>query len=290
MIISKPPLRIVATILAKDEEDIIGANIEHHVNQGVTHFIVTNNRSKDRTAEIASRYPEVVEVIDEPDDTHDQSKWVTRMARMACKLDPHWIVHLDADELWCGLSQLRHVQGAYVGSTKMFLHPPVGCAFDLHRMRHYLDFENVPGLPGECKVAHRPDPEVEITHGNHGFVGDKRVEFTKEIWRHHYPVRSCAQFIKKAVEGHEALLRRKSLCERWRKWYNAYFDGRLGILYDQICSSWARMIEEPSSEDLATLLEFWATQDVIDLFTHQRTLPQVGEWPRREHAQQGSID
>lgn len=284
MIICKSPIKIVATILAKDEEDIIGANIEHHVGQGVTHFIVTNNRSKDRTAEIASRYPEVVEVIDEPDDTHHQSKWVTRMARAACKLDPDWIVHLDADELWCGLTQLRHAKGKYVGSTKMFLHPPVGGDFDLHAMRHYLDFENIPGLPGECKVAHRPDPDIEITHGNHGFVGDPPVEFTKEVWRHHYPVRSYGQFVRKTIEGHEALLRRNSVCERWRKWYNAHFDGRLVGLYDDICKSWREMIATPNRESLLALLDFWATEDVIHLFKNESQLPNIGEWPRRAYA------
>ena len=46
---------IVATILVKDEEDIIGSNIEHHINQGVTHFILTNNRSKYKTLQIVEK-------------------------------------------------------------------------------------------------------------------------------------------------------------------------------------------------------------------------------------------
>ena len=65
----KPQIKIVGTILSRDEEDIIGANIEHHINQGVTHFIVTNNNSKDRTRQIIEKYPEVVEIIDECEDS-----------------------------------------------------------------------------------------------------------------------------------------------------------------------------------------------------------------------------
>ena len=49
----KPSLKIVATILANNEEDIIGQMIEHHIHQGVQSFIVTDNNSTDRTAAIA---------------------------------------------------------------------------------------------------------------------------------------------------------------------------------------------------------------------------------------------
>lgn len=274
MIISKSPLKIVATILAKDEEDIIGRNIEHHVNQGVTHFIVTNNRSKDRTAEIASRYKEVVEVIDEPDETHNQSKHVTKMARMACKLEPDWIVHLDADELWCGLSQLRHVDAKAFASTRMYLHPPH--ATD---MSYYLDFDHLP-LPGECKVGHRPDPDVLITHGNHGFANDCEVAFTDMVWRHHYPIRSYRQFSNKAG-GHLCLKSRNSVCERWERWYNLLLDGRLDIFYAHICEEWETMIRRPNSGSLLALLDMWSTSEVIQYFKESEALPKIGRWPRR---------
>src|SRR4051812_8210794 len=123
MILRRNKEYIVATILVKNEEDIIGANIEHHINQGVSKFIITDNGSTDATATIASRYPEVVEIISESDDCHNQSLWVTRMARLACKLKPDWIIHLDADELWMGLGNLR-CDCEVFGSTKMYLHPP----------------------------------------------------------------------------------------------------------------------------------------------------------------------
>ena len=106
----RPSLKIVATILAKNEEDIIAENIEHHIEQGVSQFIVTNNNSTDHTRSIVEKYPEVAEIIDEPGDNHHQSKWVTRMAKMACKLNPDWIVHLDADELWGGFFHLRFMK------------------------------------------------------------------------------------------------------------------------------------------------------------------------------------
>lgn len=283
MLINKPSLKIIGTILARNEEDIIASNIEHHINQGITHFIITDNASTDQTRAIVSRYSEVVEIIDEPNLEHRQSEWVSRMARLACKFKPDWIVHLDADEFWCGLNQLRHSNTNAIGSTKMFLHPPRSCTFDLHQLRYYLDFEDC-NLPGECKIAHRPDPEITITHGNHGFAGDVKMEFTKNIWRHHYPVRSYNQFVLKAVEGHKALLRRNIICERWQKWYNLFIEDKLGIFYDHICNIWEEMIKLPNIENLVTLLEFWSSSEVINYFKETKLLPAIGEWPRSINA------
>lgn len=248
--------------------------IEHHIGQGVTQFILTNNRSTDRTAEIASQYPEVVEIIDEPDDTHNQSLWVTRMARLACKFKPDWIIHLDADEFWCGLAGLKRLDAKAFGSERMYLHPPRNCKFDLKTLRYYLDFDGI-DIPGECKVGHRPDPEITITHGNHGFTEDLKVSYQSGVWRHHYPVRSMKQFIKKTKDGHEALLRRNSVCERWKKWYNS----DLGNLYDRICKSWESMIERPSHDSLSELLSFWSTEEAIRTLRNS-PLPRIGQWPK----------
>jgi glycosyltransferase involved in cell wall biosynthesis len=274
MLSLKNNVKIVATILAKNEEDIIGRTIEHHISQGVSQFIITDNASEDRTRSIIEKYPEVVELIDEREDDHNQSKWVTRMARMACKLKPDWIVHLDADELWCGLSNLRDVKSNCIGSTKMLLHPP-----SLGDMRHYLDFSNIPSFEEECKVAHRPNETIQITHGNHGFHGISNIEFTKNIWRHHYPIRSYAQFVKKSL-GHESLMKRNSICERWKNWYDLHKQGKLEELYHLICKHWQSMIVSPNKEDLIKLLEFWSPQEVIDFFNKNNVLPEIGEWPK----------
>ena len=124
-------LNIVATILAKNEEDIISKNIEHHIEHGIKHFIITDNNSTDNTKKIAEQYPEVIEIIDEPGDTHSQSKWVTKMAKIACKIKPDWIVHLDADELWCGLNNLKEIDGPVASCERMLLHPPVNDNFNI---------------------------------------------------------------------------------------------------------------------------------------------------------------
>jgi glycosyltransferase involved in cell wall biosynthesis len=271
----KPTLKIVATILAQNEEDIIGTTIEHHIQQGVTQFIITNNRSTDRTRSIVEKYPEVIEIIDEPGDNHHQSKWVTRMAQAACKLSPDWIVHLDADELWCNLGSLRRQKGSVVRCEKMYLHPPSGFDFSLQKMRWYLNFNHVP-IPQECKVAHRPDPKIVITHGNHEAEG--RPSETGELERHHYPIRSYNQWESKAKK-HEALKRRNSICKRWERWYDLLAQGKLGEEYRRIVDHWKAMIKgDANKEHFLELLGFWATPEMLDYFKKNDYMPRIEEW------------
>ena len=259
MLIAHNKVRIVATILARNEEDIIGQNIEHHLSQGVTNFIVTLNRCTDSTKSIVERYPEVVEIIEEDDDTHDQSKWVTRMARLACKLKPDWIVHLDADEFWCGLQKLSLFTTPAISSNRMFLHPPHEDG--LPAMQPYLNLEGIPGLPGECKVAHKALENVIITHGNHDVNTEKT--FTNAVYRHHYPIRKYGQFERKTKEGHCALMNRNAPCPRWKLWYESWEKGELQQLYREITSHWQEYLRSPSLDALLPIIRVWSTDDVI---------------------------
>jgi hypothetical protein len=290
MIIPQNKTKITATILARNEEDIIGRNLAHHLSQGVTNFIVTLNCCTDKTKQIVEKFPEVAEIIEEPEDAHDQSKWVTRMARMACKLKPDWIVHLDADEFWCGLTKLRKVTTQAIGSQKMLMHPPVAelKEFDPYAMRYYLSTENIPGLPGECKVAHRPIEDIVISHGNHGIEFPTiPITYTNLIYRHHYPIRSYEQFERKTIEGHEALMKRNAPCPRWKLWYETWQAGKLRELYDEIVSAWSRIIKpsgdvpiapDVRSAALLRLLRFWCTPEAITYIQNSNIMPIINSW------------
>lgn len=276
MFLTKTNVKIVATILVKDEADIIGANIEHHIEQGVSQFIVTNNRSTDDTRSIVERYPEVVEIIDEEDETHHQSKWVTRMARLACKLKPDWIVHLDADELWGGLGQLRHIRTEAAGSERMLFHFPAP-TFTLYTMRHFL--RPILGLPEERKVAHRPNPDIEITHGNHGFTAPASITPTPDIYRHHYPIRSYEQFARKAIDGHKALSKRGAPCARWERWCELWENGQLESHYGDLVECSHKLVEQPCKEHVLPLLRTWSTDEVVKYVEENNPRISVGRWP-----------
>ena len=89
--------------LARDEADIIEANIRHHAQLGVSKFVVTDNSSIDGTREILQRLTKEFDltVIDEPSLTIDQDLWVTRMANMLRDNNSaDWVINNDADEFW----------------------------------------------------------------------------------------------------------------------------------------------------------------------------------------------
>lgn len=261
----------MATILVKNEEDIIGKMIEHHISQGINQFIITDNNSTDNTKSVISKYPEVKEIIDSKDETHNQSISVNNMAKLAIKFNPDWIIHLDADEFWYGIDSLKKIKSFAFSSNRCFVHPPVSLPFTLENFRYYLDFNQI--IPDECKIGHRPCENIQISHGNHGFNQDINLEYTSEIYRHHYPIRSYNQLVSKC-SGHLSLLKRNSICKRWEKWYKMYISGTLFQEYQDLCTAWENMISVPKRESLLKILNFWATQEVIDLFK-KSSLPLV---------------
>ena len=95
-------MKLVMTLLLRDEEDIVRENLDFHLAQGVDRVIVTDNGSEDATVEILREYEArgVVRLLLEPADDYSQGRWVTRMARLAAAEGADWVINNDADEFW----------------------------------------------------------------------------------------------------------------------------------------------------------------------------------------------
>jgi hypothetical protein len=222
-------VKLVMTLLARDEADVVDAQLAYHLNAGVDFVVATDNGSTDGTTDILERYARagVLHLLREPGDAILQSEWVTRMARLAASdFGADWVINADADEFWWPRSgSLKDVFasipgrfGVVRGAWRHFLPRPEGDGADdvLERMTVRL---RRPAFPGDKatvyhvhqKVAHRARADVVVDDGNHDVavagvsLAPLRGWYPLEVL--HYSFRSRAQFEEKALRAYEAWLR-----------------------------------------------------------------------------------
>jgi hypothetical protein len=219
-------VKLVMTMLARDEADIVDAQLAFHLNAGVDFVVATDNGSTDGTTEILERYEHdrLLYLIREPGDAILQSEWVTRMARLAAvEFGADWVINTDADEFWWPRSgSLKDVLAAIPerfavvrGAWRHFLPRPDPDGDPLERMTVRL---RRPAFPGDKqtiyhahqKVAHRARADVVVDDGNHdvtaaGGLAPLRGWYPLEVF--HFSFRSRAQFEQKTTRDYEAWLR-----------------------------------------------------------------------------------
>jgi Glycosyl transferase family 2 len=243
-------LKLAMTLLVRDEEDIIAANIEHHMARGVDLIVVTDNGSVDATVEILRSYEEqgALHLLHEPTDDYSQARWVTRMARLCAKEGADWVINCDADEFWWprAASDLKQVFAQVppeVGVVSVPRHnfpprPEDGRPFFERMTLRDLNSLNSRGRPLPPKVAHRAHPEAKVRMGNHRVKGpglDTQIE-SDEIEILHFPMRTFAQFENKIVKGGRALASNTRMSRgkvvTWRELYALWQEGGLREHYD----------------------------------------------------------
>jgi Glycosyl transferase family 2 len=212
-------MKLAMTVLARDEADVIDAQIAFHLHAGVDFVIATDNRSRDGTTNILERYERagVLHLLREDGDDMRQDEWVTRMARMAATdFGAEWVVNADADEFWWPrggslrevLSAVPKRYGVVRGCWRHFLPRPHDGAFFAERMTVRLAEPAFPGdkrtiFHAHQKVAHRGAPDVTIEAGNHNAAGAglEPVRAWHPVEVLHFSFRSPAQIATKARGG-----------------------------------------------------------------------------------------
>ncbi len=244
-------MKLVMTLLVRDEEDIIKENIEFHLNQGVDFIIATDNKSVDSTKEILMEYKThgVLRYIHEGEDNYSQSKWVTRMAHMAHnKYGADWVINSDADEFWYPAgSNLKEVFSQVPPEYNMLKAqrsdfivpseiPPDKKFFQYMIYRKKISLSTI-GKPLPLKVAHRGSDSIVVHQGNHKVSKIPMQNIIKNrIEILHFPVRTYGQFENKIVKGGAAYARNTEVPQytgkTWRELYKSFLaDGNLMDFY-----------------------------------------------------------
>jgi Glycosyl transferase family 2 len=236
-------VRLVETLVVRDEADIVDAQIAYHLNAGVDFVIASDHESRDGTTEILEAYARrgYLRRIPVSGEVRE-SEWRTTMARLAATdHGAEWVINTDADEFWMprdGTLQdaFRAVPAAYGvvwALTRHFVPRPEVEPFFADRMTARVSALaplNDPTSPyrPHAKAAHRADPEIRVRHGAH------LVHSSMQPLHHwhladvlHFPFRSLAQYERKGVRRAHG----DSRLGQYVKAYHASEGGRIQDTY-----------------------------------------------------------
>ena len=201
-------MKIVMTLLVRNEEDILDAHLSFHRAAGVDLVLAIDNGSTDTTTEILKSYARDGYVeLTRDDGQLDQAKWVTGLARRAAtEFGADWVINSDADEFyWPRGGTLKEVlaavpeqYGGVRGMLRNFAPRPHGDDFFAERMTVRVCNpgveDNSPYSP-RFKAMHRGDPNVEVFWGSNRAIsrGLDPLSGWYPIDVLHFPIRSLEQ-------------------------------------------------------------------------------------------------
>ncbi|MCR2793740.1 glycosyltransferase family 2 protein [Microbacterium sp. zg.Y625] len=265
------------TMMVRDEADIVGAMVQHHLDQGIDLFLVTDNGSVDGTTEILEEFARqgVIELRHDPRHLKQQHEVVTAMSREAARRGARWVLNADADEFWLAqngeltireaLERIDPAIGAFIVPVTDMTGPPAASGTGLQRLvyqdRRPDELMRRLGIHAHATpdVAFVASEDVVVAQGNH-FVsveshGEPAPGAGLEVL--HFPWRSWAQFSRKvenAGRAYEASPHLKpSANHHGMRDYRRLQDGFLFGAY--VC-------RHPSPEELAEgLANGWFVED-----------------------------
>jgi hypothetical protein len=212
-------VKLVMTLVARDEIDIVDAQLAFHLNAGVDFVIATDHSSTDGTTDVFRRYERdgVLRLIREVGDYHE-AEWRTRMARLAAtEHGADWVFASDADEFWWprggSLKDVLEAIPSRYGVVRAFWRPfvprPDDGSFFAELMTVRLSAtapinDPVSQWRPNAKIVHRGRPDVTVGRGNHSADGSDLIPlrgwYPIEVL--HFPLRTQAQFERKAAVWH----------------------------------------------------------------------------------------
>lgn len=242
-------MKVVMTLLVRDSDDLVRANLDFHLGIGVDHVIVMDNRSVDSTREILREYEArgVVTYLYQDEDDFSQARWVTGMARLAYESGADWVINNDADEFWYPADlELKRTLGAVpreyeaVEVERLHFVPrdlPPDAFFAEEMTVRYADLRDPRGNRWIGKVCHRARPDIHVGYGNHtaSAAGKPLPATTAALEILHFPIRSYGKFETTVISGGRANERNPDRpAQRWQELYERWKRGELRSYFDSL--------------------------------------------------------
>jgi SAM-dependent methyltransferase len=289
-------MTLVMTLLVRDEADIVEAHLDFHLAMGVDFVIATDNRSVDGTTDVLRRYEKdgVLRYLLEEDDDYAQSRWVTRMARMAAaEHGADWVINSDADEFWIPRrgGDLSRALDAVPPTDDVVVaqrHNALAVTWDLdepfHRrmtVRHVKSENPEEGWPLPPKVLHRAHELVAVGQGNHdaSWPGSGGTLDPGPIEILHFPHRSPEQLENKIVLGGAAYERNTELPpeigNRWRELYEDHKAGRFPELVAKLFHDDPDEVRQGVAE--GRYVEDRRVTELLDRIAPEKDVRRIGE-------------
>jgi glycosyl transferase family 2 len=278
-------VKVVSVLVARDDADVLDAQIAFHLNTGVDFVIATDHESQDGTTDILESYARAGHLrrIAESGETRD-NEWRTRMARLAAtEYGADWVLSSDADEFWWPrgeslkdvLTAMPPRYGVVQALVRVFSPDGADEALFAERMTAR------PSLLGPGQDAHEPlawalrpvyraDPAIVIEPGD-GTGGGRRVPlrawYPIEVLR--FPFRSLEQAQRACARAASGVASPRSKLEAealeahrqgsLAEWYSAFVDdGRLdrartdgSLVVDERLRDALRVLRRSASSDAA---------------------------------------
>jgi glycosyl transferase family 2 len=205
-------VKLVLTLLTRDQADVVDALVSFHLNAGVDFVIAMDHRSGDGTAEILEAYERegVLHLIRQTSSELRTREWRTGMARLAAtEYAADWVIGCDGDEFWWPrggslkdvLAAVPDAYGIVDAPWRFFLPRSNGPSFFAERMTVRLSplaallHPQSPFKP-RVKIAHRADPAVIVQGGNHSLLEGpfELLRGWHPIEVLHFPIRLFEQY------------------------------------------------------------------------------------------------
>jgi hypothetical protein len=243
-------MKLVMTLRARDEADVLDAQIAYHLNAGVDFIIAIDHLSTDGTRDILKSYERdgYVRLLCEEQEEMLEADWATRMSRLASsEHGADWVISSDADEFWWPrgaslkevLASVPERYGVVRALLRQFVPRPEDGAFFADRMITRMS----PSAPindptslfrPNLKAVHRGDASVTLSAGAHTLLDSQLVPLRGwyPIELLHFPIRSYEQCDRKYANLRGALGQSRN--SYYEEVHRARENGRFADFYDAL--------------------------------------------------------